>query len=99
MVAYVRGLRDYNDAFAKNDPRAREEVIDILAKWSSIKDRAVLEQIRYPYLDPSGAVNVDSLKQFQDVWVAAGLQQRPIDVDAVADMQFVRHAAAELGAY
>ena len=28
MLGYPRGVRDYNDAFAKGNPTRREEVVD-----------------------------------------------------------------------
>jgi hypothetical protein len=43
MVAYVRGLRDYDDAIVRN--KDQEAVLQILQKYSSIKDRAVYDRM------------------------------------------------------
>ena len=62
MAAYLR-VRDYNDAFTKQDAARRAEVIEILAEYTTIKDRALYEKVVMPGLDPNGKVNVDSLKR------------------------------------
>lgn len=38
MVAYLQGVRDFNDAFVKKQPQKRREVIAALAKHTPVKD-------------------------------------------------------------
>jgi NitT/TauT family transport system substrate-binding protein len=84
MVAYLRGVRDYNDAFVKKDPTKRAELIDILAEHTPIKNKALYEKMAMPGLHPDGAVNVAGLKADQDYYIGAKLLDRAADLDAGA---------------
>lgn len=55
MVAYLKGLRDYNDSFVKN--KGRKEIVDILTKLSPVKDPKLDDKIDMPYLDPDGKMS------------------------------------------
>lgn len=99
MVAYLRGVRDYNDAFVKNDPTKRTEVIDILAEYTPVKNKLLYEKMGFPGLNPNGAVNVASLKADQDYYLAAKLQERPADIDRMVDPSFAEAAVRRLGLY
>jgi NitT/TauT family transport system substrate-binding protein len=97
MVAYVRGLRDYNDAVHKN--RDREFVIQTLMKFTSVKDRAPYDRIVLPGLHPDGELNVDSIREAYNEFKAAGDIKGEVNLDAVIDPSFVRHAVDVLGPY
>ncbi len=99
MSAYLRGLRYYNDAFAKNEAAKRAEVIDILTEYTPVKDKTLYDKMAMPGLQPNGTVNVASLKADQDYYLAAKLLDRPADLDAVVDMSFVDAAVKRLGPY
>jgi len=97
MVAYVRALHDYNDAVLKN--RNREEVISILQKHSSVKDRAIYEKMVLPGIHPDGEVNVASIREALDAFKATGEVKPDIDLDKMLDLSFVRYAQEVLGRY
>jgi NitT/TauT family transport system substrate-binding protein len=97
MVAYVRGLRDYNDAVHKN--KDREFVIQTLMKFTSVKDRAPYDRIVLPGLHPDGELNVDSIREAYNEFKAAGDIKGEVNLDAVIDRSFVRHAVEVLGPY
>jgi NitT/TauT family transport system substrate-binding protein len=97
MVAYVRGLRDYNDAVHKN--KDREFVIQTLMKFTSVKDRAPYDRIVLPGLHPDGELNVDSIREAYNEFKAAGDIKGEIHLDTVIDRSFVRHAVEVLGPY
>ena len=99
MAAYLRGMRDYNDAFVKNDVQKRTEVVDILAEYTTIKDKALYDKMVMPGLDPNGKVNVASLKADQDYYIGAKLQERPADIDQIVNLSFVEAAVRRLGPY
>ena len=99
MVAYLRGVRDYNDAFVKHDATKRAEVIDILAEYTPIKEKSLYEKVIMPGLDPTGKVNVASLKSDQEYYLGAGLQERPADLDRAVEMSFAAAANLRLGPY
>src|SRR5436305_2098408 len=60
MIAYVRGLRDYNDAFRKGIGRA--DIAQILAKYTTVKDLALYDRITPAGLDPDGRMNVQGVR-------------------------------------
>jgi NitT/TauT family transport system substrate-binding protein len=99
MAAYLRGVRDFNDAFVKQDAAKRAEVIDILAEYTTIKDKPLYDKVVMPRLDPNGKVNVDSLKADQEYYIAAQLQEKPADIDRMVDMSFAEAAVRRLGPY
>ncbi len=99
MVAYLRGVRYFNDAFVRGDPTARAETIEVLMKWTPIRDRALYDTMTVLGLDPDGEIRIDSLRADQELFLQLGLQDRPIDLDAVVDLQYVRYAQQVLGPY
>ena len=99
MVAYIRGVRDYNDAFVKKDAARRQEVIGILTNHTTIKDPALYEKVAMPGLDPNGRVNKEALKADQAYYIEIGKQQAPINIDELVDLSFVEYAVQQLGEY
>ena len=99
MVAYLRAVRDYNDAFDKKDPAKRAGVVDVLVKTSGVSDRALYDKMVFAGLDPNGRVNTDSLNAMQDYFLARGSQKQRADLNRVVDHQYVDAAVQELGRY
>jgi NitT/TauT family transport system substrate-binding protein len=99
MVAYLKGVRYYNDAFAKKDQAARAEVIDILARETTLKDKALYDKVVMPGLNPDGTVNLEDLKRQQAYHLSAGLQKNQADLDRVVDERFAAAAVRQLGPY
>lgn len=97
MVAYLKAVREYNDAFVKKDPARYREMVEILTKSTPVKDPALYEKMAMPGLNPDGETNVSSLKEDQEYFIAAGLQQERVDMERVVDHSFVRYAVAQLG--
>lgn len=99
MVAYIRGVRYYNDAFGRGDPAKRQEVVNILIRNTPVKDAALYDRMTMPGLNPDGRVNVASLEQDQEVFLASGLQQQRININDLVDHRFVDAVVQELGPY
>jgi NitT/TauT family transport system substrate-binding protein len=99
MVAYLRGVRDFNDGFVRSNPAAREETIQALMKWTPIRDRALYEQMTVIALDPDGELRVASLRADQELFLQLGYQDRPVDFEAALDLSYVRYARQVLGPY
>ncbi len=95
--AYVRGLRDYNDARTKG--RDREEVIRILQENTPLKDRAIYDQMPWPSNNPNGRVNAEAIAAAQDWFFENGYVQHKVDLAKVIDNQFADYAVAQLGPY
>jgi NitT/TauT family transport system substrate-binding protein len=99
MVAYLKGVRDYNDAFGRRDAAKREAVIAALIKHTPVTDRALYDKMAVPGLDPNGLINAESLRHQQEWNLERGLQTTLVDVDTLIDYQFVRYAVEQLGEY
>jgi NitT/TauT family transport system substrate-binding protein len=97
MTAYLKGLRDYNDAFVAN--KGREEVVRILEKVGVVTDRALLDKMGLTGLNPNGYVNRQSLQEMHDFFVRKGTITQPVPLDALVDDSFVTAALAKLGRY
>ncbi len=97
MVAYVRALRDYNDAqrFGTN----KDQIVDIMMKYVPGPDRAVFEECEWGRLNPDGRVDRRWIED-EMLWdVKTGLLDRVVPVDQLVDDEFVDHAVQVLGPY
>src|SRR5258708_25317426 len=63
-VAYLKGVRDYFDAMKGGAKRA--EVVEICAKYTSLKDKALYGKIQWSYMDPNAEISFDGLRDQQD---------------------------------
>jgi NitT/TauT family transport system substrate-binding protein len=97
MVGFLRGVRDWVDAFDKR--RGFNEVVDILTRTTGVNDPALYERMVSASMDPNGRLNVPSLVDAQDWYAAHGYIPQKIDVPALIDYQFVDYAVGVLGEY
>ena len=97
MTAYVRGLRDYNDAFEKGQGKAA--IISILTKYTRIKDKDVYAAVVPVGLSPDGLVNAQSLKDDAQWYFKQGYLKKMPDIDTIVDLSYARRAAEILGEY
>lgn len=97
MRAYVKGLRDYNDAFEKG--LGKDEVIAILVKHTKMKDERIYREVVPVGLNPDGMVNMLSLKQDASWYHARGYVKQLPDIDTIVDLSYARQAVRELGPY
>lgn len=97
MIAYVKSLRDYNDAFFKNINRA--EIIDILCKYSVIKDPVLYEKMLPTGLNPDGYVRMQGIAMDIDWYKKNNLIKPEIRIENVVDNKYVDYAIKILGKY
>ncbi|MDP2662681.1 MAG: taurine ABC transporter substrate-binding protein, partial [Dehalococcoidia bacterium] len=97
MLAYVRALRDYNDAFARG--KGKDQIVSILTKYTSEKDPAAYDKMQMPYLNPDGAMHVPSMKMDFDYLKQMGYYTGKLELQQLLDTQFVDYASKELGPY
>ncbi|MDP2935045.1 MAG: ABC transporter substrate-binding protein [Dehalococcoidia bacterium] len=97
VLAYVKGLRDYNDAFGKNKNRA--EIVAILAKYSAVKEVALYDKMVMAGLHPDGKINTDSLLSQQEFFIRRGGMKERVDLKKAIDTQFIDYALQQLGPY
>jgi len=99
MVAYLQGVRDFNDAFIKKQPEKKQQVIGALAKFTPVKDFALYEKMVMPWLDPDGTVNRQSLRFDQEWYAQNGFVSTKVNLSLVVDDRFVLYALQRLGRY
>ena len=101
MRAYIRGLRDYVDALkdARLAGPGAEEVVEIIARYSTVKDKDVLRSIIPHYVDPDGTVGVDSLRKDWAYYKEMKLIRGDVTIDQIIDDSFVAAALKDLGPY
>jgi NitT/TauT family transport system substrate-binding protein len=97
MKAYLRGVRDYNDAFWKN--RDRAAIIDILSKNTNVKKPELYATMVMPGIDPNGAVNVTGMTSDMEWFFSRGFLKEKVDVSKVVDSTFGENAVKLLGRY
>ncbi|HZS02393.1 MAG TPA: ABC transporter substrate-binding protein [Chloroflexota bacterium] len=95
--AYVRGLRDYNDARTKG--KDRDEIIGYFQKHTPLKDRGVYDWMPWPSNDPNGHVRADTIAAAQDWFYDHGYVPTKVDLSKVIDNQFADYAVQQLGPY
>lgn len=96
MMAYMQGVRQYNDAFVKGENK--DEIVKIIAEYADLDEDLVRSAFMWG-LHPNQHVNTDYLAEFQEFFVREGFVPQPIDVSAVVDSSFAEAAVAQLGEY
>jgi ABC-type nitrate/sulfonate/bicarbonate transport system substrate-binding protein len=91
MIAYIKALRDYNDAFFKD--KNRDEIISILAETSVVKDRELYEHMFPVGLNPDGYVRAKGVS----IWISSGTNsvsciKGDLKLEDVLDNQYVDRA-------
>ena len=101
MNAYIRALRDYNDALegGRIAGAGAGEVIAILTQYTTIKDPKVYAAMTPFAANPNGHVNRTSLQNDYDFFKSRGLVSARVTVDQVIDNSFADEAVRTLGAY
>jgi len=97
MTAYVKALRDYNDAFFKNKNKA--EVIEILCKQSVIKDPALYEKMFPTGLNPDGYLRMNGIAADLAWYKENNLLKSEITLEDAVDNRYVDFAVKTLGNY
>lgn len=96
MLAYMKGVRAYNDAFVKGIDK--EKVIAIVARRARIDPKLVRDG--YPAgIDPNQRVGVAALGALQRFFVEQHFLEAPVDLDKVVDGSFAEAAVRALGVY
>lgn len=97
MAAYLKGIRDYYDAFVKGE--GLEEILPIMTEYSSLKEVDVYRQMHPPGLNPNGYVIVPGIQSDLDWYRDQGYFEGEIDLDRVIDHSLIDDALAVIGVY
>jgi NitT/TauT family transport system substrate-binding protein len=100
MRAYLRGVRDYEDAFTRG--KDRDAIVGMLAdplRTPPPLFQAMQDQGGLAYIDPDGNVSVEPLAPILDVWTRTNAVQPGADVGKLVDPSFASAAVNQLGKY
>lgn len=97
MAAYLKGIRDYNDAFLYDE--GLDEIIDIMTKHTALKDPEVWKKVGVTGLDPNGEMFVDDIKKQFEMYDANGAISGDIDFNEAIDTSITEKAIDEIGRY
>jgi NitT/TauT family transport system substrate-binding protein len=97
MVAFLRGARDYINAFEYGVDQ--DQIIDILTKNTVLKDASLYRQIKYSYLDPNGVLTPKSLEADAELFRELGVINTPIELGPMFDDKYRQFAVQYLGEY
>lgn len=97
MSAYLKGVRDYNDAFKKDI--GKDEVIEIMMKHTAMKDAALWEKVNVTGLDPDGKMFIDDILKQYETYKANGAIRGEIDFDKAIDTSITEKAVETIGEY
>jgi NitT/TauT family transport system substrate-binding protein len=95
MVGYLKGLRDYTEAYRGGPNRA--EIVRILTQVTPLRDPALWERMVWTAIDPNGRVNADSIVDTQAWYRRHGMLQSDADLRPFIDASFVDWAVERLG--
>ncbi|MCA0972034.1 ABC transporter substrate-binding protein [Halobacillus litoralis] len=97
MAAYLKGVRDYNDAFLKDE--GKDEVIQIMTKHTALKDPALWEKVAVTGLDPNGGMFVEDIKAQYEMYQKNGATRGEFDFEKSVDTSVAEKAVELLGEY
>lgn len=97
MKAYVRALRDYNDAFLKG--KDKQQIIDILAKATNTTDKSMFTKMDMPGFNPNGYADSKAMDWAMKYWLSSGEMKEPIAIDKIVDNSYADNAVKVLGKY
>jgi NitT/TauT family transport system substrate-binding protein len=94
-VAFLKGVRDYYDAM-KGGPK-RAEVVEICAKYTSLKDKALYDKMQWSYMDPNAEISIEGLRDQQDWYAKQGFVAKKADIPGMVDRRFLDYALEKVG--
>jgi NitT/TauT family transport system substrate-binding protein len=95
--ATLRGVRDYCNAYHRGPNR--DEITRILAKYSDVKDPALIDQIEWGATDVHGRIFEASVNDIQDTFFKERLVADRVPIGRIAPAGWVGEVAAELGPF
>lgn len=96
-TAYLRGVRDYCDAY--HGAPIKQEIIDALIRYGSEKRPELLHKYPWPARSPDGRINTDSMLDMQDWFVKSGFSRVKFPAERLVDGSFADYAVQKLGPF
>ncbi|WP_201721820.1 ABC transporter substrate-binding protein [Desulfotomaculum copahuensis] len=98
MVAYLQGVRAYDDALVYGS-KDRDKIVNILCQKTFLHDPKVMVTMHPPGLDPDGVIPKAGVVHDQNWYMQQGLVKKAADVDQLVDPSFANYAVQKLGKY
>lgn len=96
-TAYMRGLRDYCDAY--HGAPVKEEIIKALIRHGSERRPELLHKYPWPARSPDGRINTASMLDMQDWFIKNGFAHARFPPERLVDMSYADAAVRKLGPY
>jgi NitT/TauT family transport system substrate-binding protein len=97
MVAYVRAAREYNTILRTG--ASKDELVGLLAEYSTLKDRAVIDRMVLHGVKPDPYIDRESVARDLEFFLRVGVVKERVAIDRLVDDQYVKYAADKLGKY
>jgi NitT/TauT family transport system substrate-binding protein len=97
MVAYLQGVRDYDDVIRGKG--SIDEFAAIGARHLPVKDPDIYKNVHHIGINPNGALHVEEMRADAQFFLKEGMIKRPPDLDRLVDNSFVQYALQQLGEY
>jgi NitT/TauT family transport system substrate-binding protein len=97
FLAYLRGARDYCQAYHGGSPR--REIIDLLVRSRTETRPELLDEYIWPSSDPFGRVSVESMLDMQAWFARNKFVASQVPADRLVDARYAEYAAQKLGPF
>lgn len=97
MAAYLKGVRDYNDAFIKG--KGKDEIIDIMTKYTALKDPIVWKDVFVTGLNPDGKMFIGDIRDQYEMYKKNGAIRGQFKFDEAIDTSITEKAVEIIGEY
>jgi len=97
LKAYTRGIRDYVKAFIDKDQAMFDQIVPILIKHTTVKDRATYQKAIPSGLKPDPIPNVQGILSDFQWFIGHGLINQKFDLAPYIDTAMVQEAIRQLG--
>ncbi|MDC3414398.1 ABC transporter substrate-binding protein [Terrihalobacillus insolitus] len=97
MAAYLKGVRDYNDAFNKD--KGLDEIISIMTEYTAMKDPELWKNVGVTGLNPNGEMYNENIKDQYEMYKENGATEGELDFDKAIDTTITEKAVEVIGEY
>jgi NitT/TauT family transport system substrate-binding protein len=96
-LAYMRGVRDYCNAY--HGGSLRKPMIDLLIKSGTETREPLLNKYPWPARNPNGQINVDSMLDMQDWYVKNKFSNNKLPAAKLVNTSYAEAAVKKLGPF
>ena len=97
MAAYLRGVRDYKNAFLYQ--QNKQEIIDILKKHTEAADDTIWEKMIPVGMNPNGSLSKAKIKKDLNIFYKKKYVTKPVNFEQAIDNSFAEKAVKLIGKY